>query len=167
MFAKTLTATLRVTGSASYVMRTANTAATRSGALAQAVENVEKAVAAGPLRDAQSALKTALEAIHELADCLGRGEWVRSGWSVDDVGEWVAHIGARNMAHHSSFSVAALHSAAKLDDRLRWEIDPQAVATLHAKHSKTQACEYRARLDGQAVLPALRALAARVSTAVR
>jgi hypothetical protein len=149
--------------SVSYVARTTNTAATRRVALESAVRSIEQAVAGGSTHDSQQALKAALEAIHELGDCLRRGEWAQAGWSVDDLVSWHAHIGARNAAHHTSSAIAATHSAVNLDDRLRWDIDPQAVASLQ---SQRQARDYLARLDGQPVLPPLRALAGRVSSAV-
>ena len=75
-----------------------------------AVLTLEQAIDAGSVSDAQDALKRALEAVHELADCLQRNEWVQADWTPDELGLWHAHIGARNAAHHTSSAVAVLHS---------------------------------------------------------
>jgi hypothetical protein len=145
------------------VARTTNTAATRRHALASAVDDIQAAAASGTAHDAQRALKSALEAIHELSDCADRGEWAQAAWGVDELADWYAHVGARNAAHHTSSTITALHILEPLDNRLQWEIEPQAVASLR---SQRQRREYLARLEGQPVLPALRALVARVSATV-
>jgi hypothetical protein len=80
------------------------------------------------------------------------------------VAEWHAHIGARNAAHRTSSAVSAIHSDGELEDRLRWDIDPEALATLR---SQRQQRDYVSCLHARAVLPALRALSQSVGRAVR
>ena len=144
-----LSDTARVTESASWTARTTNAALTRRRELEGALTAVETGVAANNVSTAQSALKQALEAIHELSDCLARGEWTQDGWTADDRGLWYAHVGARNAAHHESAALAALHSDGDRDYRLVWEM-PVSV------RSVIQTTEYRTRLSGLRVLPALR-----------
>ncbi len=152
-----------VADSLSWSTRTTNTAAARKRQLESALADVEQAVDGGSVSDAQDALKRALEAMHELSDCLKRGEWVQAGWTADDLAVWHAHIGARNAAHHTSSALAPLHSHGTRDERLTWDIEQRAIASLP---SPRQAGEYNARLAGQPVLPNLRAMVVRVSDAV-
>jgi hypothetical protein len=49
--------------------------------------------------DAEDATKRALEAIHELADCLTRGEWSQQGCGAGTIGLWHGVIGTRNAGH--------------------------------------------------------------------
>jgi hypothetical protein len=150
-------------GKVDYIVETNNGAPARRDALAAAVAGVGAKVEAGSLHEAQGFLKLALEMIHELADGLGRGEWTQAGWGADAIGEWHAHLGARNVVHHTSISPARMHSGPVTDERLRWRIDAREVQGLR---SKRQAGEYLARLVDQPVLPPLRALSARVSAAI-
>jgi hypothetical protein len=108
----------------------------------------------------QTAVKQALEALHELGDCASRGEWTRDGWSTTDEDLWHAHMGARNAAHHTSSAPVALHSD---QPRVTWDLDPQAVAELR---SDRQRAAYNERLGGEAALPGLQRLADLVAAAV-
>ncbi len=69
-------------------VKSPNAATARRLALEQAVDEVERAVKNRNNHDAQLATKRALEAIHELQDCAGRGEWSMSGWSKADTDTW-------------------------------------------------------------------------------
>lgn len=124
---------------------------------------MEQVIDAGSVSDAQDALKRALEAVHELADCLQRNEWVQADWAPDELGLWHAHIGARNAAHHTSSAVAVLHSDVGRDERLIWDMQDQAIASLR---SQRQACNYASRLAGRPVLPHLRAISNCINAAV-
>lgn len=128
--------------------RAGNTATARRDELVGAVGRLDAAASAGDALDAQRAIKQALEAIHELADCERRNEWSQAGWAPGDVELWRAHIGARNAAHHTSTSVVAVHS----DGDLTWDIDATAVASLN---SKAQQAAYNARLADKSVTPSL------------
>jgi predicted nucleic acid-binding Zn-ribbon protein len=152
-----------VTDNVSAVSRTTNASMARVMQLDAAVADIGTAVDGGSVHAAQAALKHALEAIHELTDCLERSEWSQQGWSADDLGLWRAHIGARNAAHHKSWSAVALHTDGSRDDRLRWDLNPSDMNQLQ---SRSQAAEFSSRLAGQPVLPALRRLAVLVSSAV-
>jgi hypothetical protein len=140
-----------------------NGALARRLELERAFKDIEAAVQRRNNWDAQHATKRALEALHELADCLRRNEWTQVGWNQADRGLWTAHIGARNMAHHSSSSVVRLHGAPSVDEQLNWAFTPAAVNDLA---SARQAADYSGRLDGQPVLPALRKLLARIQGSV-
>ena len=165
-------ASLKPSVSASYSVHTANTATARRQALEAAVAGVESAVDSNTVSDAVSAVKQALEVMHELDDCLRRGEWTRAGWTPDDCGLWLGHMGARNAAHHHSSpsaGVVALHSGRQRDGRLTWDIDPAAivgVSNFNKKYGPMQAREYNARLAGKPVLPGLRQIAARLTSSL-
>jgi hypothetical protein len=90
-----------------------NAATDRARQLRAAIADIEAAVEVGKISDAQDATKRALEAIHELMDCLARGEWSRSGWDAGAIGLWHALIGAHNASHHTSSTVAAERYAAQ------------------------------------------------------
>jgi len=151
--------TATVTDRASWSARTTNAGAARTRQLETALGRVEVAVASNDVGAVQDSLKQALEAVHELTDCLTRGEWSQDGWTPDDRGLWIAHLGARNAMHHTSSALVVLHSDGTPDQRLMWErsIDVR---------SAQQKAEYSARLSGRAVLPTLRWLVRRVSDAV-
>ena len=148
-----------VTDRASWSAHTTNTGAARTRQLDAALDRVHAAVASNDVGAVQDALKQALEAVHELADCLRRGEWSQDGWNDDERGLWIAHLGARNAMHHTSSALVVLHSDAVPDQRLMWE------SSIDVRSAQQQA-EYSARLSGQAVLPVLRLLVSRVSDAV-
>ena len=154
---------LELAASASWVARSGNTPLARRHEIESALAAVEAAVEAGKTGEAQKAVKRALEAVHQLNDCLARGEWARMRWTPDDRGLWTAHIGARNAAHHTSATVVALHSGDRTDDRLRWDIDSAAIAGLRYKQ---QAGEYTTHLAGQAVVPSLRQIAALLARSI-
>ena len=131
--------------------------------LDEALADIETAVDRGRVRDAQDATKRALEAIHELGDCLKRQEWSQVAWDADTIELWHAHLAARNAAHHTSETVVVLHGDALPDDRLRWELPTSAFAT---NPSQRQIDAYAARLDGEPVLSALRIINAAVTASV-
>ena len=110
----------------------------------------------------QNDLKRALEAIHELEDCRRGGEWSQAGWDVRALGLWHAHLGARNAAHHESSGLFSLPG--QPGQPLVWAIPPTAFKS--KKQSKAQEREYYARLDGRPVLPLLREMASRISSAI-
>jgi hypothetical protein len=149
----------KVTDRASWSARTTNTSAARKRQLEAAAGSVDAAVASNDVGAVQDAVKQAVEAVHELADCLTRGEWSQDGWNADERGLWIAHLGARNAMHHTSSALVVLHSDGVPDQRLMWESSIDV-------RSAQQEAEYRARLSCQAVLPALRLLVCRVSDAV-
>lgn len=149
----------------SMIVRSPNTAVARERQLQEAIAEIERAVTTRTIRTANDATKRALEGIHELGDCERRGEWSQAGWGPDDVGLWRAHIGARNASHHTSSTVVALHADADTPTQhLRWDLDSAAIASLD---SAVQQREFNARLAGQDVLPPLKALASKISAAVR
>jgi hypothetical protein len=115
------------------------------------------------VRVTQGAVKQALEALHELSDCRGRGEWSNASWTRAQRESWLAHMGARNAAHHTSSTVVEIRSASQADNRVRWCIEPTAIASLH---SKDQAKAYRTLLDGQPVIPGLRSIVAALAVAI-
>jgi hypothetical protein len=154
---------VRVSASATYVVQTTNAAGSRRLRLQAELGDLEGQVSRNSLADCHVVLKRALEALHELADCLKRGEWTQTGWTADELGLWRAHLGARNVAHHSSHPVIALRSHADPNERLHWDIDGSALGGLH---SATQQNEYASRLHGHGVLPPLRLLVARVAASV-
>ncbi len=133
--------------------------------LERALTDIETGVQKGNNWDASNATKRALEAFHELADCLKRGEWAQAGWEPDEQLSWIAHIGARNMAHHSSSSIVTLTRSRPADEQLTWALDGAAVAKLSLR-SKKQAMAYSARLDGQPVLPPLGRLVAQIKASI-
>jgi hypothetical protein len=133
--------------------------------LERALTDIETGVQKGNNWDASNATKRALEALHELADCLKRGEWTQAGWPPDEQLSWIAHIGARNMAHHSSSSIVTLTRSRPADEQLTWALDGAAVAELSLR-SKNQAMAYNARLDGQPVLPPLGRLVAQTKASI-
>jgi DNA-directed RNA polymerase subunit RPC12/RpoP len=124
--------------------RAGNTASARRDELVGAVGRFDAAASAGDVLDAQRAVKQALEAIHEQADCASRNEWSQASWGPSDIELWRAHIGARNAAHHTSTSVVAVHS----DGDPTWDMDATAVASLN---SKAQQAAYNGRLAGKSV----------------
>jgi uncharacterized Zn finger protein (UPF0148 family) len=140
-------------------VKSPNASTARRLALEQAVDDVERAVQNRNNHDAQLATKRALEAIHELQDCANRSEWSMSGWSKADAETWNGLLGARNIAHHTSAGVVALHGEGLPQDHLKWDIDASALGELR---SRAQARAYNARLANQPVLPQLRALLARI-----
>jgi hypothetical protein len=155
--------TAHASASASYVVQTTNAAGSKRLRLQAELGDLEGQVRLNSLADCHVVLKRALEALHELADCLERGEWMQTGWTADELGLWRAHLGARNVAHHSSHAVVALKSDADPDERLYWDIDGSALGGLY---SATQRNEYTSRLHGHGVLPPLRLLVARVAASV-
>ena len=157
------TATTHASATASYVVQTTNAAGTRRLRLQAELDELEVQVSRNSLADCQVTLKRALEALHELDDCLRRREWTQNGWTADELGLWRAHLGARNVAHHSSHPVITLRSDADADERLYWDIDGSALGVLH---SADQQNEYTSRLHGHGVLPPLRVLVTRVATSV-
>jgi hypothetical protein len=140
-----------------------NNPTTRRASLEREYANIGTAVKAGDSAWAQDAVKSALEAIHELDDGRRkRGEWSWAGWTSDEQGLWQTHIGARNASHHSSSGVVTL----RVDGNgasLLWDIAPQTIAGLHFPDHATQ---YRQRLAGRPVLPALGDVVALVTSAV-
>lgn len=140
-----------------------NGALARTLQLELALTDIDAGVQAGNNWDASNATKRALEALHELADCLNRGEWAQTGWEPEEQRLWTAHIGARNMAHHSSSSIVTLTRSRPADEQLTWSLDEAAVEALR---SKNQATAYNACLGGQPVLPPLRKLVARLKASV-
>lgn len=144
-------------------VKSPNAAAARRFALEQAVDDVERAVQNRNNHDAQLATKRALEAIHELQDCASRSEWSMSGWSKADAETWNGLLGARNIAHHTSAGVVALHGEGLLHDHLKWDIDASALGGLR---SRAQAKAYDAQLANKPVLPQLRALLMRIQAAL-
>jgi hypothetical protein len=142
--------------------RSANDVDSRARQLDSAIADIGAAVADGRPSAAQDATKRALEAIHELADCLKRGEWVQTGWSADDVGLWHGLIGARNASHHTSSEIVVLRSGEQPDERLRWDLDAAAIAELD---SKRQRAESSARAAGEPVVLTLRTIATLIATA--
>jgi hypothetical protein len=163
---------IRVSGgggaSLAYEVRINNDAVARVVALVDALAEVEAQVAAHSTHNAQEALKRALEAIHELGDCRRAGEWKQDGWSPDEIGLWIAHIGARNAAHHNSLPIVVRVGRSDRDDGLRWDVQPQALKNLRArgKHCERQATEYSDRLHDKHVLPALRDTVKLISAAI-
>ena len=158
------TATAHASATASYVVQTTNAAGTRRLRLQAELDELETQVSRNSLADCQVTLKRALEALHELDDCL-KAERMDAE-RVDGATSWVfgeLTLGARNVAHHSSHSVTALRSDADADERLYWDIDGSALGGLH---STTQQNEYTARLHGHGVLPPLRLIVARVAASV-
>jgi hypothetical protein len=155
-----------------WTARRPNAALGRRHALEAALADAEASIDGNRAGAAQSAVKQALEMIHELEDCRRRGEWTQSTWSPDDLGLWTAHVGARNAAHHntsSSAGVIALHSGDQRDDRLTWDVDPASIANLSVfskKHGPAQAQEYTARLAGKPVVPGMRQILALLKRSV-
>ncbi len=142
-----------------------NGALARRWQLERALTDIETGVQTGNNWDASNATKRALEALHELADCLKRNEWAQAGWEPDEQLSWIAHIGARNMAHHSSSSIVTLTRSRPADEQLTWALDGAAIATLSLR-SKKQATAYIACLDGQPVLAPLRRLVAHIKASI-
>lgn len=142
-----------------------NAATARRLALEAAIVDVEHAVKRRSNHDAQLGTKRALEAVHELEDCRKRGEWTQTGWDANALGLWKGLIGVRNMAHHSSSGIVALHGTPRPDEQLKWRVSAAALADLR-KERPAQAKEYSARLDGQPVLYSLREVRGRVQAAV-
>ena len=144
---------------------TENTAVTRVQALNSAIGAVVVALDEGKVEAAQAATKQALEAIHELDDGRRRrSEWTQDGWKAADIDLWLAHVAARNAAHHTSSSIVALHSGTAQNRILTWEINPEAIEGLH---SGAQAAAYQRGLAGQPVLDGFWRVATLVGTAVR
>ena len=124
--------TLDVADSLAWTVRTQNSVEARGEALRAAIADLEAAVDARHAAAAQKYLKQALEALHELSDCHSRGEWSQDEWTDEDVGLWIAHMGARNAAHHSSSGVVTLHSQGSTAVRLTWELEAASVASLRS-----------------------------------
>jgi uncharacterized Zn finger protein (UPF0148 family) len=141
-----------------------NAAMARRLALEAAVADVEEAVRVRNNHDAQLATKRALEALHELQDCLKRSEWSQASWDAKAIELWRAHMGARNVAHHTSTGIVSMHSDPPGDQSLTWSIKESALTGLRYKD---QATAYRNELDGQPVLPGLRELLHRIQVAVK
>jgi hypothetical protein len=139
--------------------RAANAAIARRDELIGAVGRFDAVASAEDVRGAQRAVKQALEAIHELADCAKRNEWSQADWSSDDLELWRAHIGARNAAHHTSTSVVAVHS----EGDPTWDMDATAIASLRYE---SQQKAYNARLAGMPVAPALRQIVTLVQASI-
>jgi hypothetical protein len=158
----TLTAAVEIDSALSLTVGTTNSAAARMRQLVNAIDALESAIDANRIGEVQEALKRALEAIHELADCRARGEW-RPDWDDEGEGLWRAHIGARNAAHHTSSPLAVLRSDAARDERLLWALQSSAITGLR---SERQASEYRDRLHEQPVLPSLRQISERLAAAI-
>jgi len=141
-----------------------NGAEAKARQLAAAVAAVDASIDTHIVGDAQDATKRALEAIHELSDCLTkRNEWAQAGWSEDELGIWHGLIGARNAAHHFASPVVTQHGQGPRESRLRWNVDLTVVAELN---SPTQQREYVARLASEPVLPQLRAVLSLIEAAV-
>jgi hypothetical protein len=153
--AAAITQSIALVQSITYATSSSNAAPTRVLEFGGALSDIGWAIDAGDNTGAQTATKRALEAIHELADCLKRGEWRQSDWDADSIGLWTGLLGARNAAHHTSSSVVVKHSDMPRDDRLRWDLDADVIAGLH---SPAQKVEYNARVAGQPVLPQLRSV---------
>jgi hypothetical protein len=156
-------ATAGASASASYVVQTTNAAGSKRLRLQAELGDFEGQVSRNSLADCHVVLKRALETLHELADCLQRGEWTQTGWTADELGLWRAHLGARNVSHHTSHAVIALRSDTDPDERLYWDIDGSALGSLR---SAMQQNAYTSRLHGHGVLPLLRLLVARVAASV-
>src|SRR5688572_30307706 len=132
------------TATTSSESRSHNRAASRVADLRSAVAAARTAVDARSISHALSAVKRALEAIHELDDCRRRGEWSYDTWSPAEIGAWTAHIGARNAAHHHSWDAVFLaggsaHSHTPAHDDLKWDRQIPAITSPH------QASEYTSR----------------------
>lgn len=84
-------ATAGASASASYVVRTTKAAGSKRLRLQAELGDLEAQVSRNSLADCQ-VLKRALEALHELAECLQRGEWTQTGWTADELGLWRAHL---------------------------------------------------------------------------
>jgi hypothetical protein len=156
-------ATVTAVAGASYVVQSSNAAASRRDHLTDALADVESAVDANNVREAQTAVKRALELIHELNDCERRHEWTQAGWTPAELELWTAHIGARNAAHHTSSGVVAIHSDPARDNRLRWDLDAAAISSLRFPD---QGRQYNRHLAHQPLLPALHAVVRRVESSV-
>lgn len=150
------------TDSVSYTARTTNATAAKLRQLTTAADELANALAANHPSDCQRALKHALTAVHELNDRL-KDEWDQDDWDQADVALWKAHLGARNRAHHGVDGLIALHSHPESDNRLVWDLSPDAV---DKNQSATGKVEFRSLLAGQPVLPALRRLAARAARSI-
>jgi uncharacterized Zn finger protein (UPF0148 family) len=148
---------LKFTATAAWSASNSNDVQDRVRRLGEQVGNIEKAAESGGVTEAHDAIKSALEAIHELVDDLGHGEWTQANWTPDELGLWTALIGARNAAHHKDSSIATFHSGRKRDDRLVWSIDETKIRRLRYKDQQR---EYLTRLAGQPVLPGMRRILA-------
>lgn len=156
--------TVGVHAEMTYTVLTTNAAGTQRLRLQAELADLEATLAKrNALAECQVSLKRALEALHELDDALQRKEWSRKEWTDDQLGLWRAHIGARNMAHHSSSAPMTLHSNRDSDLRLRWDFARHAIGKLP---SDAQRQEYLARLHQQPVLPPLRGLVERVALSI-
>ena len=141
-------------------VRTPNDARAKATALCDAVEEVDAAERSSSLNQAQRVLKQCLELIHELNDPDTRQTWPWSHWTEAQVKLWFAHLGARNVSHHTVEPIASLTGSALGERRLIWRVDPAAV------QDEPHKTEYEALLYNRPVLPQLRELVALVSSSV-
>ncbi len=113
----------------------------------------------GTTNDAQDALKRCLETIHELQDDPG---WSRKGQTKDESGNWLAHIGARNGAHHRSERILEwpLNAKGLGTGAVRWVLPPDTIRAGPTRDA------YVERLHRRAVLPPLRELMRSVAARV-
>lgn len=121
----------------------------------QALLRVQRAAENRNISEAQSAVKSALEAIHELDDCAKRGEWTQASWTPQDVETWRGHIGARNAAHHESAHAVHLvtgsaHTPSRDDLHRARELPPIDRAG--------QVAAYKTRLASKRVVSSLAAI---------
>lgn len=154
------TVVAQVRASASYSVVASNGAVGKSHQLDAGVDGVSSAVQRNDAGAGQHAVKQALEAIHELEDCRRRGEWSSGSWSTQENELWLAHIAARNAAHHLSGELVALHGDTDADpsseDRLRWELSAGTLAELQNSRGVG---EFSRLLAGKPALKPLRTIA--------
>jgi hypothetical protein len=148
-----VSASIGISTSVEYATSANNDAKARVWQLEFAIGALEAALNQHLVTETQNAAKAALEAIHELADELKRGEWSQARWGEQAVGLWHGLLGARNAAHHKASPIVARHSGKSRDESLLWSVDPETIATLRWPHQQTA---YNERLHGHAVLPQLR-----------
>lgn len=160
------TVTASVSVSATYVATGGNTAANRRDALIAAIDDAATATESGRAGDAVSAIKRALEAIHELEDCADPQkrtpvEWTKPAWTPAQHEQWVALLGAPNAAHHYSAPVVELHGDTSTSGhQLRWAPSIPQVQWVPQRQA------YAAQLASQPAIPLLRAVADDVSAAI-
>jgi predicted RNA-binding Zn-ribbon protein involved in translation (DUF1610 family) len=157
----------RVSGGGSSSTRaevaSSNDARARLRDFQEALRRVHRAVGHRNISETQSAVRSALETIHELNDCSRRGEWNKASWTTQEHEMWLGHIGARNAAHHRSAHVVHLVTGSahrRSRDDLRWEKDLPPIRW------QDQADAYHARLAREPVLPSLAAIEALLSRSI-
>ena len=152
---QTLSDTVRVSDGMEFAVQPSNAVAGKysqfKSAMA-AVLHAQKENSAGAL---QRLVKQVLEAIHELDDCRRNGDWDQTGWSQRDSDLWLAHIAARNAAHHFPDNLVVLRGGDSKSTQLEWALSSSTLGNLQSQRG---VLEFNRLLLGRKVLPSLHSI---------